>query len=1012
MGRDMRYAVLGPLKVWDDAGVEVPVPAGKQSSVLAALLLRPGQVVGFDALVGALWGDRPVAGARSGLATYVSRLRAVLGPEGASRVRHEGRGYLFSPGIGDEIDHVRAADLECRARAAAGEGQWSQAQDAASAGLALWRGEALADVESDELRSDYLPYLEELRIRLEQLRIDAHLVCGDFDAILPSLRALSGSHPLNEPFHERHFLALYGAGRHADAQEWYRQVRLRLREEIGSEPSPMLRRFYEGTLRGVGVRTLVEELLGPRWLARPMIAGAGSGSGAGTVAGPGAAGSGSELAAGVEAVAGAEPVAESVAESPVPGAVAGLRDADVFSTNAPFPDQLPPLPRRFVGRDEELARLTEAMRGNHPPDMPGLTLLVGMAGVGKSMLALTWAHRSAAAYPDGRIYLDMKGFAEPSTLLSVDETVRVLLDCFGVPEHRMPATAAGRVALYRAVLADKRVLIVLDNVGHPDQVRPLLPPVGPAQLLVTSRNALASLVTIDFARTMALEPLSARDSRDLLNLRLGPERTAGHEQAVAAIAEHCGYLPLALVVVAGRAWVRPDIPLEELAAQLGEMSSALGALDGGDAAINVRTVLSWSYRQLSGEAARMYRLLALHPGPDAASAAAASLAGLPMAQAHATLTELVSMNMATVDADGRYRRHGLLEAFAAERLAAESEEDERDAAFRRLVDHYLRAAVSAHAYGATAALPSLAELPPPVPDVVALSITDTVGALAWLMSEREVLSALIPAVAAAGLDAEVWQLACTLSAGLGRNGQLQEDVANARLALEAAQRLADPVAEAHVHRMFGRDLPRLGDPEGGLRHLDRALELYAAAGHEPGVAETKRTVANVRVLQGDLAAAVPLLHEYLAYVEAAGDAQGQAMGLNALGWSYAHLGRLPEALACCRKAVRIKLATGRQDHIGVLWDSLALVHHRLGDLDEARDCYRRAIDACRAEGDTTQAALCAMRLGDALRDGGEHGAARVAWREALAVLEAARRAEAGEVRERLAVIPRQRAGVG
>ena len=248
----MRYAVLGPLKVWDDIGTEIPVPAGKQSSVLAALLLRPGQVVGFDALVGALWADRPVAGARSGLATYVSRLRAGLGPAGGARVRHEGRGYLFAPEPGDEIDHVRAAELECRARGAAGAGRWTESRDAASTALALWRGDALADVESDELRAEHLPYLEELRIRLEQLRIDAHLASGEFDAILPSLRALSGSHPLNEPFHERHFLALYGAGRHADAQELYRQVRLRLREEIGSEPSPMLRRFYEETLRGVG----------------------------------------------------------------------------------------------------------------------------------------------------------------------------------------------------------------------------------------------------------------------------------------------------------------------------------------------------------------------------------------------------------------------------------------------------------------------------------------------------------------------------------------------------------------------------------------------------------------------------------------------------------------------------------------------------------------------------------------------------------------------------------------
>lgn len=978
----MRYAVLGSLKVWDDAGVEVPVPAGKQSSLLAALLLRPGQVVGMDALVGVLWADRPVAGARSGLATYVSRLRAVLGPDGAARVRHEGRGYLFAPESCDDIDHVRAANLECRARAAAGEGQWSQAKSAATEALALWRGEALADVESDELRSEYLPYLEELRIRLEQLRIDAHLACGEFEAILPSLRALAGSFPLNEPLHERHFLALYGAGRHADAQEWYRQVRLRLREEIGSEPSPMLRRFYEETLRGADVSTLVEELLGPRRSGRP---------------------------------------AAQVAEPPMLGALAAEEARSLpsaltnplsspLSLEPPFPDQLPPLPRRFVGRDAELAWLTEAMRGNHPPDMPGLVLLVGMPGVGKSMLALTWAHRSAAAYPDGRIYLDLKGFAEPSTPLTAEETVRILLDCFGIPEHQMPPTAAGRVALYRAVLADKRVLIVLDNVGHPDQVRPLLPPAGPAQLVATSRNALASLVTIDFARTLTLEPLSARESRELLDLRLGPERTIGHEEAVAAIAEHCAHLPLALVVAAGRAYVRPDIPLEELAAQLGEVGSTLGALDGGDAAINVRTVLSWSYRQLSPEAARVYRLLALHPGPDVSVAAVASLAALPAPVAQTKLTELVSMNMATVDVEGRYRRHSLLDAFAAERLAAEEDAADRDAAFRRLVDHYLRAAVSANVFGSTTALPSLEELAPPAPDTVTTPIADSAAGIAWFNSEHEVLSVLVPAVAAAGLDVEVWQLACALSAGLGRIGRLQEDVANARLALDAAQRLADPVAEAHVHRMFGRDLPRLGDPEGGMRHLGVALDLYRAAGHEQGVAETKRTVANVRMVQDDVAAAVPLLHEYLAYAEATGDPHQQAMGLNSLGWSYAHLGRLPEALACCRKALKLKLASDRQDYIGIMWDSLALVHHRLGDLDEAQTYYQRAIAACLAEGDRTQAALSSMRLGDVLRDRGEHGTARASWREALAVFEAARRPEAALARERLGAIPRQRSG--
>ncbi|GAA2058097.1 hypothetical protein GCM10009839_79690 [Catenulispora yoronensis] len=642
------------------------------------------------------------------------------------------------------------------------------------------------------------------------------------------------------------------------------------------------------------------------------------------------------------------------------------------------------------------------MQGNHPPDLPGLTLLVGMAGIGKTALALIWAHRSAEAFPDGRLYVDLKGFAERGTPMSADEAVRVLLDCLGVPDHLLPATAGGRIALYRAVIADKRVLIVLDNVHHADQVRPLLPPAGPAQVLATSRNALASLVTIDLARTVALQPLSALESRELLNKRLGPERTAGREDAVAAIAEHCAHLPLALVVAAGRAWVRPDVPLEDLAAQLGAVGGSLGALDGGDAAISVRTVLSWSYCQLSACAARLYRLLALHPGPDVAVPAAASLAALPSVEAHAALVELVAMNMASVDGRGRYRRHSLLEAFAAERLAAEECEEERDRAYRRMVDHYLRTVVQVNMLHATTALPTAEELAPAPAGALTTVIEDSFGGIAWFDAEREVMAALLADLAAAGMDAEVWQLACARSIGMARNARWEEDIAGARLALEATRRLGDRVAEAHVHRMFGRDLPRIGDPEGGMHHLDRALELYVEAGHAPGAAETKRTMANVRFLQGEVAATLPLLREFLDHVEGTGELHAQAQGLNSLGWSYAHLGRLPEALACCRRALHLKLATGRHEHIGLLWDSLGYIHHRLGDLDESVSCYRRAIDACLQEGDDNQVALAAMRLGDALHDLGDYGAARMNWRDALTAFEELRRPEAEVVRERLA----------
>ena len=748
----MRYAILGSLKVQDDTGAEIKVSPGHQRSVLAALLLNPGQVVAAEALIDMLWDENPSTTARAGLATYVGRLRSALGPRVGPRIRHEGRGYLFEPFPGDEIDYLRAAALADQARSAAEDGRWAAAEEAATAGSDMWRGEALADVVSEPLRRQYLPYLSELRLKLARLRIDAALARGEFDTILPMVRTLTSNHPLNEPFHERYFLALHGAGRHADAQEWYRQVRLRLREELGTSPSPLLQRFSSRALQGVGINELVGELLGLR--PTPAFA-------APADAAP------PESPAPVAALASAS--VRTLTPAPV-RTLAPARTPMLAPTRTPTPtpepprptpeperstslaDQLPPPPRRFVGREAELARVSAAMCDNHPPEQPGLTLLVGMAGVGKSALALTWAHRAAADFPDGRIYLDLKGFADSGCAMDTDDAVRVLLDCLGSGGQALPLTPDGRLALFRSIVAEKRVLIVLDNVRHADQVRPLLPPAGPARILVTSRSALSSLITIDFARSVDLQPLTARESRELLYLRMGPERYAGHEDAVDAIAERCHHLPLALVVAAGRAWVRPDMSLEDLAAQLGESEGPLGALDGGDPAIDVRTVLSWSYRHLSPQAARLYRLLALLPGPSATVPAAASLAAVPAAEAHATLVELVSMNMATEDEQGRYHRHSLLEAFAAERLAAEEDEGERDAARRRVSDFYLHTMAEAHRHlhtMPTMPIPPVPPIPPairlgaPAPGALVVSFRDAAEAEAWLDREREALAAVV-----------------------------------------------------------------------------------------------------------------------------------------------------------------------------------------------------------------------------------------------------------------------------
>lgn len=547
------------------------------------MLLRANQTVPAESLSTALWGDAAPPSALAGLATYVARLRQALGPEPAARIQTVSRGYRLELGEEDEADHLLAAQLETQARWYAAEGRWADADEAAAAALGLWRGEALQDIASAELCDQFGPHLDDLRMRLEELRIDARLALGDFEFCLPALRVLTERHPLRDPLYEKEFAALYGAGRRADAQALFRRVRVLLRDELGAEPSRTLRCLHELSLREAPSWELVALLTsgGRALLASMSVQASVSPSAPSQVPATAQVPVTSQVPAtahaqipaqsraSASAAASAGTVSVPATAASVPVAAVAAPEQDAPSTRTTLLDHhFPPPPRRFVGREAELAELTAAMAGNRAPEQPGLTLLVGMPGVGKTSLALAWAHRHAADYPDGRLYLDLKGFAERGTPLDPDAAVKILLDLLGVGERRLPSSAPGRTALYRATLAVRRLLIVLDNAADAEQVRPLLPVAGPSQVLAASRSSLASLVTIDFARTVRLRPFSAQESGDLLHLRLGPERTAGHEAAVAAIAQRCAHLPLALVVAAGRAWTRPDISLEALAGQL------------------------------------------------------------------------------------------------------------------------------------------------------------------------------------------------------------------------------------------------------------------------------------------------------------------------------------------------------------------------------------------------------------------------------------------------------------
>ncbi len=351
----------------------------------------------------------------------------------------------------------------------------------------------------------------------------------------------------------------------------------------------------------------------------------------------------------------------------------------------PVPAQLPPAVPGFAGRRGELARLDGLLPGQ-AATAAVIAALSGTAGVGKTALAVHWAHRVSERFPDGQLYVNLQGFAPAGAAVAPAEAVRGFLEAFGVPAERIPADLPARAGLYRSVLADKRVLVVLDNARDVEQVRPLLPGSSGCLAIVTSRNQLTSLIAAEGAHTLTLGLLPAADARDLLTRRLGAGRVASEPGAVSDIIAGCARLPLALTIAAARAAARAGFPLTVFAAELRDATRALDPLHGGDLATDVRAVFSWSYQALTPDAARLFRLLGLHSGPDTGVAAAASLAAIPPGRAAVLLTELTQAHLLAEPAPGRYACHDLLRAYAAEQALAWESPDDRAAAVRRLLD--------------------------------------------------------------------------------------------------------------------------------------------------------------------------------------------------------------------------------------------------------------------------------------------------------------------------------------
>lgn len=390
-----------------------------------------------------------------------------------------------------------------------------------------------------------------------------------------------------------------------------------------------------------------------------------------------------------------------------------------------------------------------------------ISAVSGTAGIGKTALAVYWAHQVAGRFPDGQLYVNLRGFDPARAPLDPGEVLRSFLDALGVPTQRIPGGLDAQLGLYRSVLSGKRVLVLLDNARDADRVRLLLPGSPGCMTVVTSRIQLTPLVATEGARPLTLGLLTPEESSDLLGRRLDADRVAAEQAGVEEIIARCAGLPLALAIVAARAETDTVVPLSVLAGQLRDSAGALDTLTAGDESTDLRAVFSWSIRALSPEAAELYRLLGLHPGPDLAAAAAASLIGRPVERIRPWLGELVRAHVLTEHVLGRFTFHDLLRAYAAEQARTQCTDHDQHAAMHRMLDHYLHSAQEAARllYGPWDHLPLTGTQPGVIPE----RFTDEARATAWLHAEYQVVLGSIEHAASTGFDRHAWQLARTMA---------------------------------------------------------------------------------------------------------------------------------------------------------------------------------------------------------------------------------------------------------
>ncbi|MGI8447983.1 MAG: ATP-binding protein [Streptosporangiaceae bacterium] len=631
-------------------------------------------------------------------------------------------------------------------------------------------------------------------------------------------------------------------------------------------------------------------------------------------------------------------------------------------------------------------------------------VISGTAGVGKTALAVHWAHQIAEKFPDGQLYVNLRGFDPSGEPVPSELAIRGFLDALQVPPGQVPVDAAAQAALYRSIMADRTMLVILDNARDADQVRPLLPGAAGCLTVITSRSNLLGLVAGEGAHPLPLDVLTRAEAAELLSARLGTGRVVNEPEAVADLSDLCARLPLALNVAAARGLAHPRLPLAELAAELRDAAQPLGALDTGDTATSPRSVFSWSYQSLRPSAARLFELLGMHLGPHFSASAAASLAGIPVVDARASLDELARASLINISAGRRFAFHDLLRAFAVEQAEAHLSATQRRVAMRRLLDHYLHTACAADWLLNPAREPITVAIP--AADVIVAPPADPAQSLAWFESEHRGLVAAISYAVQAELDVHAWQLAWSLVTFYDRHGFWHDWVATQDLAIRASRRLGDRVAEGLAHRNAGRAHLQLGSYAAADQHLRRSLEISRRLGDRIGQARIHNDIGRALSARKLYREALEHEREALDFFRAEDHTGGQAGALNAIGCDLARLGDYAEALGYCEQALDLCRATGMRHGEAATLDSLAFAHQQLGHLPQAMAHYQQALALNREIGNSWGEAVVLDHLGDLHHVQADEGSACEAWRRAAAILDELQHPDVEQIREKVLVSQR------